>query len=69
MFDELLAFESKIDELALTAFNRYVECREKVFELKANEVKNRYSGLVRRLNREHGTPEEAKLNHTKSEAQ
>lgn len=50
LFDELLAFESKIDDLALAAFNRYVECREKVFELKANEVKNRYSGLVRRLN-------------------
>ena len=70
LFDELLAFESKIDELALAAFNRYVECREKVYELRANEVKNRYSGLVRRLNRVYDTPEEeAKINHTKSEAQ
>jgi len=69
LFDELLAFESKIDELALAAFNRYVECREKIFELKANEVKNRYSGLVRRLNRVYDTPEETKTNHTKSEAQ
>jgi len=70
LFGELFAFESKIDELALAAFNRYVECREKVFELKANEVKNRYSGLVRRLNRVYDTPEEeAKINHTKSEAQ
>ena len=58
LFDELLAFESKIDELALAAFDRYVECREKIFALKANEVKNRYSGLVRRLNREFDTPEE-----------
>jgi len=40
LFGELFAFESKIDELALAAFNRYVECREKVFELKANELKN-----------------------------
>ncbi|HJX32301.1 MAG TPA: RsbRD N-terminal domain-containing protein [Thermodesulfobacteriota bacterium] len=69
LFDELLAFESKIDELALAAFNRYVECREKVFELKANEVKNRYSGLVRRLNRVSDTPnKKLKVNHTKSEA-
>ncbi|WAC06637.1 MAG: RsbRD N-terminal domain-containing protein [Thermodesulfobacteriota bacterium] len=58
LFDEFLTFESKIDELALAAFNRYVECREKVFELRANEVKNRYSGLVRRLNRIPKTPEE-----------
>ena len=69
LFDELLAFESKIDELALAAFNRYVECREKVYELRANEIKNRYSGLVRRLNRIYDTPEEeTKINHTKSEA-
>jgi hypothetical protein len=34
-------FESKIDELSLIAFNLYVQCREKIFELKANEMKNR----------------------------
>jgi len=70
LFDELLAFESKIDELALAAFDQYVKCREKIYELKANEVKNRYSGLVRRFNRTYNPPEEeSKINHTKSEAQ
>ena len=49
-FEELLIFESKIDELGLAAFNLYMECREKIYKLRANEVKNRYSGLLRRLN-------------------
>jgi hypothetical protein len=38
---EMLLFESKIDELALTAFDIYMQCREKVYEIKANEVRNR----------------------------
>ena len=50
---ELLDFESKIDELSLIAFNLYMQCREKIYELKANEMKNRTfraferAGLVR----------------------
>jgi hypothetical protein len=32
---------SKIDEIVLIAFNLYVQCKEKVYELKANELKNR----------------------------
>ena len=40
LLEELLAFESKIDELGLIAFNIYVKCREKIYELKANEMKN-----------------------------
>jgi len=53
LFNELLLFESKIDELGLIAFNLYMNCREKIFELKANEMKNRTfraferAGLVR----------------------
>jgi len=34
-------FDRKIDELALIAFNKYVECREKIFEIRAYEVRNR----------------------------
>ncbi|MBW2228632.1 MAG: hypothetical protein JRG99_15335, partial [Deltaproteobacteria bacterium] len=41
LFNELLLFESKIDRLSLIAFNLYVQCREKIYELKANEMKNR----------------------------
>ncbi len=53
LFSELLLFESKIDELGLIAFNLYMNCREKIYELKANEMKNttfrafERAGLVR----------------------
>ena len=39
--DELLQFESKIDTLGMIAFNIYMECREKLYSLRANEVRNR----------------------------
>jgi hypothetical protein len=38
---ELLIFELKIDELALIAFDIYMKCREQVYEIKANEERNR----------------------------
>ena len=38
---ELLAFESKIDALCLLAFDLYMDCKEKIFELSANETRNR----------------------------
>lgn len=47
---DVLAFESKIDELALMAFNAYVSCREKLYELRVNEVKNRTFRLLQRAN-------------------
>lgn len=54
-FNELLLFESKIDDLGLIAFNLYMKCREKIYELKANEMRNRTfraferAGLVREM--------------------
>jgi hypothetical protein len=41
LYEELLAFESKIDELALIGFNIFMGCREKIAELKASELKDR----------------------------
>ena len=38
---ELQAFESKIDELCLLAFDVYMQCREKVYQIGANETRNR----------------------------
>ena len=38
---DLLLFELKIDELSLIAFNLYMQCREKIYKLKANEMKDR----------------------------
>ena len=40
-FRQLLAFESKIDQLCLLAFDLYMDCKEKIYELSANEVRNR----------------------------
>ncbi|MBW2246477.1 MAG: RsbRD N-terminal domain-containing protein [Deltaproteobacteria bacterium] len=55
LFNELLLFESKIDKLALIAFNIYVQCKEKIYDLKANEMRNttykafKRAGLVREM--------------------
>jgi hypothetical protein len=40
MFEELLFFESRIDELIRLSFDIYMKCREKLYELKANETRN-----------------------------
>lgn len=60
VFGEWLSFESNIDELASRAFNIYMKCREKIYELRVNEVKAereqafRLLKLVGRVNEEHG---------------
>ena len=47
---ELLALETQIDSLALLAFNIYMECREKLCEVRIAEVKNRSFRLLQRAN-------------------
>ena len=37
---ELVAFESAIDDLALFAFDLYMQCREKIYDIKAKEARN-----------------------------
>jgi hypothetical protein len=39
--EDITDLETRIDELGLLAFDIYVKCREKIFEIKANEVKDR----------------------------
>ena len=46
--DECLEVESRIDGLALLCFEVYMQRREKLCELRINEVKNQVSGLMRR---------------------
>ena len=41
MASEFVIVESKIDRLCLMAFDIYMQCREKVFQISANETKNR----------------------------
>lgn len=48
--DEMLALESAIDDLALLSFDIFMECREQVYELKANEVKNMTFSLLKKAN-------------------
>jgi hypothetical protein len=45
---ELLELESRIDGLALLGFGVYTKRREKLNEIRINEMKNRVSGLMRR---------------------
>ncbi len=40
LIEELAAFDSSIDDLALYSFDIYIKCREKIYELKANEARN-----------------------------
>ncbi len=50
MYDELLGIESGIDELVRSSFDVYMKCREQVYDLKANEVKNMTFRLLQRAN-------------------
>jgi hypothetical protein len=46
--EELLRFESGIDDLALLSFDIYMKCREQIYELKANEVRTWTCNLLKR---------------------
>jgi hypothetical protein len=39
VMDEWLKFQSRIDDLALQAFDAYVECREKICEIRINQAR------------------------------
>lgn len=51
VFEEWSALESKIDSMALLAFDIYMKCREKIFEIKVNEVKGETQRILRLLER------------------
>ena len=48
--DELLGFESKIDDLALIAFDIYAKCRDQLSELKTEELKRMTFSLLKKAN-------------------
>jgi hypothetical protein len=37
---ELLAFESRIDQLCLMAFDMYMNCKEKIYQISANDMRS-----------------------------
>ncbi len=46
--DALAALEAKIDQMVLLAFDRFMRCREAIYEIKANEARRRIGVLFRR---------------------
>jgi len=48
--EELFAVEERIDGIAGVAFNIFMECREKLYELKANELRSWTYRLLERVN-------------------
>jgi hypothetical protein len=48
LLDELQAFEEQIDKVALLAFDIYMSCRERIFEIRVNEIKNMTFRLLKR---------------------
>jgi len=48
VLSQLAEFELKIDQLALFAFDLFVKTREKMYELRVNEVKRQVSTLMKR---------------------
>ncbi|MDP3029969.1 MAG: RsbRD N-terminal domain-containing protein [Deltaproteobacteria bacterium] len=55
--EELLALEARIDDLALLSFDIYMKCREKLYELRANDVINGTYLLLKRAKLMCETPE------------
>ena len=46
--DDVQRFESKLDEVALLAFDVYMKCKEKLYEIRAMEAKSQVSRLLKR---------------------
>ena len=47
---EFQGFEDRIDEIALLAFDVYSNCRQKIYEVRVNEIKNQLGKLLERAN-------------------
>lgn len=45
--EELVSFESEIDGLAMRCFDIYTQCREKIFEIRVNEVRTQSARLLK----------------------
>lgn len=54
---DLLALESRIDEMACLAFDLFVVCREKIYDIRANELRSRTQRLLDRLGADATSPD------------
>ena len=48
--DELTEFEAQIDQLILLSFDIYMKCRERIYELKTDDVRRMTLRLLKRAN-------------------
>jgi hypothetical protein len=48
--DDYVAFEMRVDQLVLYAFDVFMSCKEKIYDLKANEVRNQSFEALERAN-------------------
>ncbi len=48
LYTELLELESRIDVLALISLDIYSKCREKLYQLRINQINTQYSRLLKR---------------------
>lgn len=51
----LLELEGRIDRLLLLAFDIYLGCKEKLYEIRVNEMKRRTNKLMERMNKVYGS--------------
>lgn len=58
-FSEFLEFAARIDSVAMAAFDLYMQCREKIYELMANEHRNRFFSAFERAGLVKEMPEKA----------
>jgi len=58
---ELARLDGQIDRIALAAFDVFVECRERVCELRINEVKRQVSWIVGKMNAGGSDPESTQI--------
>ncbi len=49
-YEEVLSLESRIDALALASFDLFMKCREKLYDIKANELRNMTFRLLQKVN-------------------
>jgi RsbT co-antagonist protein rsbRD N-terminal domain len=50
-YGELLELDGKIDALALSSFDIFMKCKEKLYDIKANELRNMTFRLLQRVNK------------------
>lgn len=56
--EELLAMDHRIDRMALVAFDMYLNCREKIWKIRANEMRKQTAKLLEMVNRRKGSEDE-----------